>query len=109
MSTITEIIAVNTHRNGVSGLPFLTAIVDMDLGNHVRRLSISFAYKTNDQGEMSGHEVDEQGQAICFVLDLEGMFEGDLNQQYRGGNMAHRHAEELIAEYQRLAVIRCGG
>lgn len=108
MSTITEIIAVDTQRNGVSGVPFLTAIVDMELDNYVRRLSVSFAYRTDDQGEMCGYEVDEHSQAICFVLDLEAMFEGELNRHYRGDKIAHDHSAELIAEYQRLAAIRYG-
>lgn len=101
MSTINEIIDVTTHRNGVSGLPFMTALVDMDLDGRNENLSISFAYRTNGSGEINGYAKDEEGLAICFVLNLEGMFEGTLKHAYRGDSIIHDHGKEIIAEYKR--------
>jgi hypothetical protein len=101
MTEIIEIIAIDSQRNGSGGAPFITAIVDMKLDNHVRRLSISFAYTVSDQGYIDGVAKDEDGCTICFVLDLEGLFEDELNRHYRGDRIAWDHGQELIAEYQK--------
>lgn len=109
MSEIKEIIAIDTQRNGSGGTPFLTAIVDYQDGNSIERLSISFAYSLDEvTGEMNGYAKDDDGLAICFVLNLEGMFEETLKHHYRGDYFAHKYAAELIAAYQKHAAIKYG-
>lgn len=99
MTKIVEIIKIDAQRNGSGGTPFITALVDLDMDGDVRRLSISFAYTLNSNGMADGYAKDDDGCIICFVLDVEGMFDEDLSRHYRGDSIIHAHAMELINEY----------
>lgn len=103
-----DIINVDSHRNGSGGTPFITALVDYKDGSEVRRLSITFAYKTNDQGIIDNYATDEDGCVMCFVLDVEGMFNDELNRAYRGDRIAFDHAKEIIAEHEKRMKAKYG-
>lgn len=101
-STINEILDVSVQRNGVSGVPFMTALVDFDIDGTNEVLSVSFPYVTNDEGELTGYAKNEEGEALCFVLSVEGMLDGTVNAQYPGDSIADQHVPAIIAEYKRL-------
>lgn len=101
MSTINEILDVTVQRNGVSGAPFMTALVDFDMDGSNVILSVSFEYVVNGAGEISNYAKNEDGEAVCFVLNVEGMLDGTLKHHYRGDSIAFDHAQEIIAEYKR--------
>lgn len=101
-TTLNKILAVDSQRNGVSGLPFMTALVDFDIDGNNEILSVSFAYEVNDAGELSAVALNEYGEAICFVLNVEDMMDGSVHTQYAGDDIATQHVASIIAEYRRL-------
>lgn len=87
-----KVIAIDYHRNGISGLGFHVGIVEETEGTIVRKMLVVRFPKEAD---------NDTGNVVCAAFDMEKLAEGEIRFFYNSWRGDHYHSV-MDAEIEKM-------
>jgi hypothetical protein len=96
------VIDVDYHRNGVSGIGFMTGLFSCNKGDLSERGMFVFTLFPSYTGKNEDETFDNCiGDYRCAVLRLEDLNNNTAENAWRGDYFYHNVVQEAVKEYQR--------